>query len=211
MDPLTGALLIGGLSAAGGMLGSKSSRWSGTKPHLEKFETLNKYQKHVLHNLLKHLNLGESEASQNPLFQEGQSYLQSILSQNPEMMKQFEAPYMRQFNEEIVPGLAERFSEMGARNSSAFQQAMGQAGAGLSERLATMRANLGMNAAQQGLGYSQVPFMQQLQRATLGLGTSPFGYQGFEGSPGMGQSILGGVGTGFGKGAGMGMAKLFGG
>lgn len=185
--------------------------FSGTKPSLKRFETLNSGQKDLLRSLLKHLNLSQSETEQNPLFQEGQSYLQSILSQNPEMMKQFEAPYLRQFEEEIVPGLAERFSGMGARSSSAFQQALGSQGAGLMERLAALRSGLGMQAAQLGQGYSQIPFQQQYQRSALGLGTPAFGYQAFEGQPGAAQSILGGLGQGFGmfSGAGL-MKKLFG-
>lgn len=182
--------------------------FSGTKPSLKRFETLNSGQKDLLRSLLKHLNLSQSETEQNPLFQEGQSYLQSILSQNPEMMKQFEAPYLRQFEEEIVPGLAERFSGMGARSSSAFQQALGSQGAGLAERLASLRANLGLNAAQQGLGYSQVPFSQQFQRASLGLGTPAFGYQAFGGTPGLGQSTLSSLGQGFGQAAGGGLFGL---
>lgn len=184
--------------------------FSGTKPSLKKFETLNSGQKNLLDALTKHLNLYQSEATQNPLFQSGQSYLQSLLSQNPEMMKQFEAPYMRQFEEEIIPGLAERFSGMGARSSSAFQQALGAQGAGLMERLASMRANLGMNAANMGMNYAQIPFSQQMQRASLALGTPAFGYQAFQGTPGAGQSILGGLGQGFGTGMGAGFLKLFG-
>lgn len=173
---------------------------------LKKFETLNHQQKGVLHDLLKHLNINLPSITENPLYQQGQGYLSSIMNQSPEAMQQFEAPAMRQFNEEIVPGIAERFSGMGARNSSAFQQTMGQAGAGLAERLAAMRANLGMSAAQQGLGYAQTPFQNALQgqqmnlaRTQLGLGTQPFGYQAFQGTPGAGQSIMSGLGQGAGS------------
>lgn len=206
--PLLAAMAGGGLL---GSLGSKSSSWRGSKPELKKFETLNSGQKNLLTNLMKHLNLSQTEATQNPLYQGGQSYLQSILSQDPEMMQQFEAPYMRQFQEEIVPQLAERFSGMGARNSSAFQQTLGAQGAGLMERLASMRAGLGMNAAQMGLGYAQTPFSQQLQRSSLALGTPAFGYQALGGTPGVSQSIFSGAGQGLGTGIGLGMLKLFGG
>jgi len=77
------------------------------------------------------------------------SYLQNILSQDPEMMKQFEAPAMRQFNEEIIPGIAERFSGMDAQRSNAFGQSLGKAGASLSENLAAQRGNQGSNAIAQ--------------------------------------------------------------
>lgn len=76
-------------------------------------------------------------------------YLQSILSQDPEMMKQFEAPMMRQFEEQTIPGIAERFTGMDAQKSSAFGQQLGAAGAGLQENLAAQRAQMGPQAIQQ--------------------------------------------------------------
>ena len=82
----------------------------------------------------------------------GLNFLQSILGQTPEAMKQFEAPAMRQFEEEILPSIAERFTGQlgeGAQRSSAFGQQLGQAGAGLSERLGAQRAGLGSQALQQ--------------------------------------------------------------
>lgn len=78
-------------------------------------------------------------------------YLQNLLSGSPEATAAFEAPYMRQFNEQIVPQLAERFAGLGATSSSGFQQALGQAGAGLSENLASLREGLRSGAAQQGM------------------------------------------------------------
>lgn len=190
------------------------SFWSGSKPELKRFETLSHKQKNVLSDLLKHLNIGGATAQNQPLYQQGSDYLSSILSKDPEMMKQFEAPAMRQFNEEIVPGLAERFSGMGARNSSAFGQAMGQAGSGLAERLAAMRAGLGMQASQQGFGYSQLPFQEMMQKTSLGMGTPAFGYQAFGGMPSGLSSMLGGlsggIGTGLGSFLGSGLSHLFG-
>jgi len=76
-------------------------------------------------------------------------YLQQILSQDPEMMKQFQAPAMRQFEEQIIPSIAERFSGMGAQKSSAFGQQLGQAGAGLEETLAAQRGGMAQQAIQQ--------------------------------------------------------------
>lgn len=167
---------------------------TGSSSKLKKFETLNKQQKATLHDLLSQLDFGSSMTEMSPMFQQGQSYLSSLLSQDPEMMKRFEAPYMRQFNEEIVPGLAERFSSLGARNSSGFNQAMGQQAGSLAERLASMRANLGMNASQIGFGYSQLPFSQNMQMGQLGLGTSPWGYQALPGQEGALHGLMGGLG-----------------
>lgn len=173
--------------------------WAGEKSKLKKFDTLNKGQEDLLSQVMRHLSFGKTSARNDPMYQQGSDFLSRILSQDPEMMKQFEAPMMRQFNEQVVPGIAERFSGMGARSSSAFNQTMGQAGAGLSEQIAAMRANLGMGAAQQAFGYAQLPFQQMMQRAQLGLGTSPFGYQALEGRTGAGQGFVSAMGQAAGK------------
>jgi hypothetical protein len=183
------------------LFGHKSSTWSGSKPKLKKYETLSKEQKSLQKDILKHPHVSLPKASKDPSYQAGQSYLQSILSQDPEMMKQFEAPYMRQFQEETIPQLAERFTALGGgQNSSAFQQALGQAGASLSERLAALRSGLGLQASQQALGYAQLPFEQaykggalDLSRMQLGLGTPAFGYMGMPGTEGVGSKISQGL------------------
>ncbi|MCE5319403.1 MAG: hypothetical protein LLG04_18815 [Parachlamydia sp.] len=187
-----------GAGALAGSFGGKSSTWSGQKEKIEKLSTLLPQQKHMLEKLLKHPERQYSDITQNPNYQSGSNYINQILSQNPEMMKQFEAPYMRQFNEQVVPGISERFSGLGAQRSSGFNQAMAQAGSGLSEQLAAMRANLGMQALAPALSYSQMPFQQQymqgsqdLDRMRLGLGTPAFGYHVTDAQPGIGQGVSG--------------------
>jgi len=196
MDPVTVGITSALFGGAGSMLGGKSSRWSGTKPHMQKFETLDKYQKRNLRQYNKHPEVQLQESQYDPTYQAGNKYIQDILSQNPEMMQQFEAPYMRQFREQIVPDLAQRFASGGSLSSSAFNQSMGQAASSLSERLAAMRANLGMTAANQALAYSQVPFQQQLanqglnlNRMQLALGTPAFGQAMIPGTEGAGTNL----------------------
>jgi len=91
----------------------------------------------------------------------------------------FEAPYLRQFNEKTIPGIAERFSGMGegAQSSNAFRQSLGAAGAGLSENLASLGENREQNSMQQlmqllglnteGLTKKEKPWWQG---ALIGLG-----------------------------------------
>lgn len=166
------------------MFGKKSSTWSGEKSKIHKLGTMNSQQKHLFKELFKHPERYLQSAEANPTYQQGAGYLQKILSQDPEMMKQFEAPAMRQFNEEIVPSIAERFAGMGGLSSGAFNRTMGQAGAGLAERIAAMRAQLGLGAAGQALNYAQMPFSQDMSRLGLLLGTPTFGYQATGGTPG---------------------------
>ena len=140
----------------------------------QKLSTMSRGQSGLLKQLLGSLQGQSSNIQQSPLFQQGSSFLQSLLSGSPEATAAFEAPFMRQFNEQIIPQLAERFSGMGAgaQSSSAFQQALGQSGADLSERLASLKGNLGLQGAGQALGYAQQPISNLQGLSQLGLGTS---------------------------------------
>lgn len=136
--------------------------------------TFNPAQQQGFQQLIQQL-LGQggqqTNVAQNPAFQSGQSYLQQLLSGSPEAFQNFEAPFKRQFEEQTIPALAERFSGLGAgaQSSSAFQQALGQAGAGLSENLAQLRSALQMQALPQAQQYAQQPFQNLL--SLLGINT----------------------------------------
>jgi hypothetical protein len=175
----------------------------GKPEKLKKLDTLNHDQRTALSSLLRHLQPNLPNIEQNKTYQEGTNYLSGLLNQSPEAMQKFEAPYLRQFNEQTVPGLAEQFSGMGAQNSSAFGQTMGSAASGLQENLAALRGGLGLQASQQGFGYSQLPFAQALEgqelgtkRTAIGLGTPAFGYNRQMGQPGFMQGLANGGGGG---------------
>ncbi len=57
----------------------------------------------------------------------------------PQGFESFAAPAMKTYQEEIVPHLAERFSQLGAQKSSGFQQALARSGENLAARLGQMR------------------------------------------------------------------------
>lgn len=170
---------------------------------LQQLSTMTKGQSGFLQQLLSQLMGQSSNIGQNPLFQQGSNFLQQLLSGSPESTQAFEAPAMRQFNEQIVPGLAERFSGLGAgaQSSSAFQQALGQAGAGLSENLQALRSGLQMSALPQALGYAQQPINNLQGFGQLGLGSQSFGYvpkqQGFLKQ--LMTALAGGAGQGLGR------------
>jgi hypothetical protein len=71
-----------------------------------------------------------------------------------------------QFQTQTIPGLAERFTSLGsgAQRSSAFQGALGQAGAGLEQNLAALGSQYGLQ--QRGLD-------QQLLSALLSTALAP--------------------------------------
>jgi hypothetical protein len=140
--------------------------------------TLTSGQKKSLKQLLGSLGGQPTNIMESPLFQQGQGYLQNLLQGGPQATSAFEAPYLREFQQRTIPALAERFAGLGsgALSSSAFQQALGSAGAGLQEQLAALRSGLQMQALPQALGFAQQPIANRLGFTQLGLGTQAQGY-----------------------------------
>jgi hypothetical protein len=86
-----------------------------------------------------------------------------------------EAKAREGFAQKTLPGIAERFTAMGGGGgrSSAFTQALGQAGAGLESTLAGLRSQHGMRNLQALLGLGQQePLLQQQQPGFLETGAS---------------------------------------
>jgi len=132
-------LLTSLLGAAGGALSKsgkkKSKRMSNFTPE----------QNQLLQQLIAEYSGGQSS---NQGIQQSNEFLQKLVSQDPETLKQFEQPHLRQFNEQTVPGLAARFSQdFGGTSGSGFQRTLANASTDLQERLAAMRSQLGMQAA----------------------------------------------------------------
>jgi hypothetical protein len=91
-----------------------------------------------------------------------------------------------QFQTQTIPGLAERFTALGGQNSSAFQGALGQAGAGLEEGLAAQGSQYGLQQNAQ---------LQNLMKILLGISSQP-GFENlvFGGQPGAFQGAAQGAG-----------------
>lgn len=166
------------------------------------FDTLNPIQKRIMEMIS-----GSGGMGQNPLAGQVNDYYSSLLDNSNEAYENFAAPHMRQFNEQTIPGLAERFAGLGAQSSSGFQNALGQAGAGLQENLAGLRSGLQMQGAQGAGQFNQ----QNLQNLMQLLGVQTQGIVPKQ--PGFLQSLLtslsGGLGQGIGSAGGMwGMSKF---
>lgn len=110
-------------------------------------------------------------------------YDQSLLQGGPGQQggggayDQFSQPYLQQFQEQVLPMIAERFAGGGALSSSGFGQALGGAGAGLQSQLAQLFSSLQGQAS----GRQQNQF-QNL--SSLGLGYNPFAYHEKQGTQG---------------------------
>lgn len=174
----------------------------GSDPKVEKLPLLNKGQERLLNRATGGLaRQGMPQfLDQTQGYNQGLNYLLNLYNQSPDAFDKFKAPYMRQFQQEVVPGIAERFSSMGAgsRNSSAFNQAMARAGEGLSGTLASQMEGLKSNLLSQLLGFSSAP-MSQYQNLLNGL----LGVRSFEniyqpGTQGMVAPMMGGLASGIG-------------
>ncbi len=149
---------------------------------MNKVPTMSKDQQRMLDQIMKMLNpQGGIGKGQNAAIQ----YQRDLMNPNSEAVKQFTAPYMEQFNQQTVPGLAEKFAGFGGMggglSSSGFGQSLSSAGSNLQTQLAALKAGLGQNAAQ--------TLMQQYTNlAGVGMGAQPFGYQ--QQAPGMTGGVL---------------------
>jgi hypothetical protein len=135
----------------------------------------------------------QQQGLQNQGIQQLMQLLQSGYGSKPDISgyQPFAQEARRQYNEVTLPSIAERFAGMGSNaGSSAFNSAVGRAGANLDRQLQ-------MDAAQ--FGQQQQGLQQQLLQLLTGLGTQ----RGFEniyqqGQPGALQPLLGGIGKGLG-------------
>ncbi len=137
--------------------------WMGTPQKFEQISNLSPEQM----QLQKQLMGAAQGQGAGGAFGTAADYYRGLLSNESPDMEAFMAPEMRKYNEQLIPDLAQQFAGMGAGGSglsgSGFRNAaIGQA-TDLSERLASMRAQLRQHAAAglQGIGQQALsPYMQ---------------------------------------------------
>lgn len=93
---------------------------------------------------------------------EVQSQLQNLLQGSSTAFAPIEQQARQQFQTQTVPALAERFTSLGDnRRSSGFEGALGQAGAGLEQGLASLKSQHGMQLLQTLLPYLEQTYQQR--------------------------------------------------
>ena len=166
MDPglmmLLASLASGAMGAFGGEKGEFKSGYS-------------KGQQGGINDLLDMVKnmRGGADITQNPTYQAGNEWLQSMFS-DPDFFKSFEAPMQRQFEEQTVPDLANRFASMGsggATGSTGFRNQLGREGSNLQTNMAALRGQMQQNAIPQMLGYSNQPFQNMMSMYGQALGS----------------------------------------
>ena len=97
----------------------------------------------------------KSKTEQMPLYNQQQNtYLDQLMNQGMQNADfgAIEDRYKKQFSEDTIPGLAERFTSMGGgQRSSGFQSAIGRAGSDLNSQLAALRSQYGMQQLNMGM------------------------------------------------------------
>lgn len=146
--------------------------WMGSSPKLQKKPTGTAEQQAFGQQLIQQL---QQMSGQGGGYGLAQNYFNQLLQ--PGGYQQFADPYIQQFNEQVLPSIAERFGGMGALSSSGFGQALGGAASGLQSQLAQLFSSLQQQAA--GAQYGQYN-----QMAQTGLNYQPFAYHEKQGSVG---------------------------
>ena len=199
-------------SGVGSYLGSKSSGKSGSMKGGKKVEPLRKDQLKLLEKITKHFPTHGLDISHKGLYKRGYEHLKNLLSNDPEAIRAFEAPALRQFNEQIIPGLTSKFSQFGAGGlqSSGFRNALAEQSRALTENLAAQRSGLQMQAIPRALEFLQGPAQNLYNRAALGLGVPGVNYvQPAPPQPGFFSNLAGGLGQGLGQLGAQGIAQGF--
>lgn len=121
----------------------------GTPESVEQYSTVSPQQQSILEflQLLGAYGLGNPYEEFQPIAEQAQN----------------------EFNQQVVPSLAERFTSVGkgAISSPAFASQLGQAGAGLQQNLAALRSDYGMQNRNQALQMLQLglnPYTENIYR-----------------------------------------------
>ena len=165
-------------------------------------------QQGFLQKLISSINPSDLNISENPLFQQLSGYFGDLFDQDSSAYQKFEAPYLRQFKEQIIPEISTRFAGAGAQSSSGFQQALTGASTDLSERLAALRGNIQLQSQGNALSTAGAPSQNALQAAGIALGTQPYQYmQKQQKGPNFLQSLFGGAAGAFSNAFGGGIGR----
>lgn len=162
--------------------------------------------------------LGEFDIGDQSAYQQGSAALEDLLKgfDTEQATQQYQEaiarPAIQQFNEQVLPGIQERFTGSGSGRGSAAQRQLAQAGTQLQSNLASGQASYlqqgeaqnrqaQLGALSQALGFAQAPqqsllenLAPLLQLQQLGLGTQAFQNVQRQGTGGLFGGILGGLG-----------------
>lgn len=141
----------------------------------QKVENLTPDQQSLLEmiNNISGQNLQQgANLANNPLYQSSVEATKQFLP-GGEGFKPIQAAAQQQFQQHTVPSIVNALGS-NAKSSSALNQALASAGQNLNTNLASMLAQMQLQAGHQGAQLAGLPYQQGLQGANLGLGTPGF-------------------------------------
>jgi hypothetical protein len=172
------------------------SKFSGSASKLKTFETLTKGQRSKLKDYIQAIHPGAFNVSKDKGFREAGHYYQDLMDPESKLNQKMQAPYLRQFEEEIVPKVSEGFAGADAMDSGAFNLAMSKEAGGLEERLAGLTEQNQLQGAQGAMEYGQIQPNLWQGLMNTGMRTSGFDYAYLPGKSGMLNPILSALGKG---------------
>ncbi len=165
MDPGMIMALMSALSGViGGLTGEKGKQ--GSTYNKNQLQGLDK----VMEDVMNMRGQGQNDITQNQGYQNGQNWINDLFN-DQNFFDKFEAPLQRQFQEQTIPELSNRFSSMGSggnANSTAFRNQLARESGNLHSNIAALRGGMQQQGVNQGLQYAQQPvnnYMQMLQQA----------------------------------------------
>ncbi len=189
--------------ASAGAAGLGSLFGGGRGDKTQQLPNLSPEQQQFLSQLFESLNIGDLDLGNDPLYKQGASQLQQLLGGDTSLIEQ---PLMDQFQNEILPGIAQRFGALGAQSSSGYQNALASAGGNLTSQLGALRYGAKQSALDRALQYSGARNQGLQNKANMALSAKPFGYETKSRGGGSGDILQYAGGAGLGSGLG----KLFG-
>ena len=163
MDPMM-------MSAVTALLGNLMSSFGGSDA--ERGSSYSSGQMSHIDDVLQSLKGGPPNITQNQGYGQGQDWLMSMFN-DPEFYNKFEAPMQRQFQEQTVPDLANRFAAQGSGGSlgsTGFRNQLAREGSNLHTNIAAQRGQMQQGAIPQLLQYAQQPVSNYYQGSNAALG-----------------------------------------
>ncbi len=167
----------------------------GRDPKLKKIDTHSEGQNQFFDQFLQQLmqsQQGQTMQQGEQGFGQAQDYLSGLLG--PGGFEKFAQPFNQQFEQQIMPRIAEKFAgygnSSGALSSGGFAQALSGGASDFQSKLAQLFSQLQQNAAGQlssNYGNLQNNYNQQAQ---IGLNYEPFAYHQDPGKQGMFAPLL---------------------
>lgn len=196
-DPMTAMMIMN-------MIGTGAEHLFGEGNKGRQSSTYSKGAQSMLEGVLDQIKgmKGQADITQNQNYQTGQDWLQSMYN-DPEFFNKFEAPMQRQFQEQTIPDLANRFASQGSGGSlgsTGFRNQLAREGSNLQTNIAALRGGMQQQGIPQLMGYAQQPAQNLM--SLMGIGATPTMNQYQPPSAGLFGGMLPGMVSGWAQGQG---------